>query len=203
MLVHLNPNCKNAYLCNSHGETGEVTYKDKKLGINLGCGDHHFDSNSDIEWINMDLDNRDGKVEVAGDVSKKLPFPNEMFDIMVASHIAEHIEMSIVSEVIKDWMRCLKKDGQLIITVPDSRALAERYVTKDIDHFIFAINMTGPYHGRDTDHHSWCYDLEELTDRVKDYDWEFLTSENLPKELKNGMIALDWWILSIIVKHKQ
>jgi predicted SAM-dependent methyltransferase len=112
----------------------------------------------------MDLDDRDGKVEVAGDVSKTLPFENETFDIMVASHILEHLEMSIVKDVIKDWMRCLKKDGKLIITVPDSRALAERYITRDIEHFIFAINMTGPYHGKDTDHHSWCYDYEELAD---------------------------------------
>ena len=173
-----------------------------KRAINLGSGDHHFESTDEIEWLNMDLDDRDGKVEIAGDVSKPLPFPSEMFDIMVASHIVEHIEMSIVSDVIKEWMRCLKKDGYLIITVPNSRALAERYVTKDIEHFIFAINMTGPYHGKDTDHHSWCYDYDELFDRVKNFDCKILTFDNMPKELDNK-VALDWWILSIIIKHKQ
>lgn len=172
-----------------------------KKACNLGSGDHHFESTPEIEWINMDIDDRDGKVEIAGDVSKSLPFPAEMFDIIVASHIVEHVEMSIVSEVLKDWMRCLKKNGQLIITVPNARALAEAYVTSNINHFIFAINMTGPYHGRPTDHHSWCYDILELADRVKGFNWAPLTVENLPKELKDK-VALDWWILSIVVKHK-
>lgn len=173
-----------------------------KRAINLGCGDQHFDSTPDIEWLNMDLNPRDGKVEVSGDVSKELPFPAEMFDIMVASHLVEHIEMSIVSDVIRDWMRCLKKDGHLIITVPDSRALAERYVTKDITHFIFAINMTGPYHGQETDHHAWCYDYEELTDRVKDFSWEICTANKLKELGLEGKVAMDWWILALVVKHK-
>lgn len=173
-----------------------------KKALNLGAGNQHFPSNQEIEWLNMDLDSRDGKVEIEGDVSKPLPFPAEMFDIIVASHIMEHIEMSIVEEVIKDWMRTLKKDGILIITVPNARALAERYITHDIDHFTFAVNMTGPYHGKLTDHHAWVYDAEELLDRVKNFYVEKLTSENLPAELKDGKVALDWWILGISVRHK-
>jgi predicted SAM-dependent methyltransferase len=172
-----------------------------KHGVNLGSGNQHFDSNEKIEWINMDLDERDGKVEVSGDVSKKLPFDDEKFDIMVASHIVEHIEMSIVRDVLKDWMRCLKKDGALYITVPNSRELAEKYVTHDIDHFIFSINMCGPQHGSPADSHKWSYDYEELSDRLTDFNCEVLTSNNLPIELK-GKLALDWWILSIKVTHK-
>ena len=71
-------------------------------GINLGAGNQHFDSTDEIEWINMDLNDRDGKIEVAGDVSKKLPFKDGEFDVMVASHIVEHLEMSIVSDVIDE-----------------------------------------------------------------------------------------------------
>ena len=173
-----------------------------KKACNLGCGDQHFDSTDKIEWINMDLDSRDGKVEVSGDVSKRLPFEDASFDVMVASHIVEHIEMSIVSDVIKDWMRCLKKDGVLLITMPDSRALAERYITRDISHFIFSINMTGPYHGKETDHHAWCYDLEELADRLTFFDWELLTQDKVKELGLEGKVALDWWILAVSVKHK-
>ena len=174
-----------------------------KRGINLGAGNQHFESTDEIEWINMDLDERDGKVEVAGDVSKPLPFEDETFDIMVASHILEHLEMSIVKDVTKDWMRCLKKDGELYISVPNARALAERYVTKDITNYIFAVNMTGPYHSSTADHHRWCYDYEELADRVSDYDYEEVTHDNLTDVLRNDRIALDWWILAIKVTHKK
>jgi len=174
-----------------------------KKCLNLGCGDQHFDSTDKVEWINMDLDSRDGKVEVSGDVSKTLPFDSGSFDIITASHILEHIEMSIVSDVVKEWMRCLKKDGHLIITVPNSRELAEKYITRDITHFIFSINMTGPYHGKETDHHAWTYDEEELADRVKEFKHDTLTSEKLKELGLTGKIALDWWILARIVKHKE
>ena len=99
-------------------------------------------------------------------------------------------------------MRCLKKDGHLIITVPNSRELAERYITRDITHFIFSINMTGPYHGKETDHHAWCYDYEELKDRVKDFDFEILTADKVKELGLKGKVALDWWICAIIVTHK-
>lgn len=174
-----------------------------KKAINLGCGNQHFQSTSEIEWLNMDLDDRDGPIEVAGDVSNPLPFEAETFDLITASHIVEHIEMSKVEEVLKDWMRCLKKDGSLVITVPDARALAERYITRDIDHFTFAVNMTGPWHGKDTDHHSWCYDYDELKARLKDFSVKILTSEDLTRLNLVGMIAIDWWIAGIVVTHKK
>jgi len=173
-----------------------------KKAINLAAGDKYFESTDKIEWINCDLSDRDGKIELIHDIAKSLPFPAETFNLIVASHCVEHIEMSIVKDVLANWMRCLKKDGQMIITVPDARALAERYITHDIDHYIFAVNMTGPYHGSVADYHRWCYDWDELTDRVKDFKFEKLTAENMPKELKDK-IALDWWILSLIVTHKQ
>jgi hypothetical protein len=63
--------------------------------------------------------------------------------------------------------------------------------------------MTGPYHGSTYDYHRWCYDWEELTDRLQGFSFEKLTAENMPRELKDGKIALDWWIASVLVKHKQ
>ncbi len=170
----------------------------KKLACNLGCGNQYFESTKYIDWKNLDLNDRDGKIDIECDVSKKLPFDNETFDIMVASHIVEHIEMSIVKDVIKDWMRCLKKDGTLYITVPNARSLAERFVTKDIDLYTFAVNMTGPYHSSVADHHRWCYDYDELTSKCEGYEYGMLDS--IPHEL-DGKLALDWWILGIKVKH--
>ena len=199
---HINPNCKNPLLCKPHKEDGPVEHWER-MGINLAAGDKHFESTESFHWINCDISARDGKVELVHDITKMLPVPAETFDLIVASHCVEHIEMSIVKDVLADWMRCLKKDGQMIITVPDARALAERYVTKDIDNYIFAVNMTGPYHGSTYDYHRWCYDWEELTDRLQGFSFEKLTAENMPRELKDGKIALDWWICACLVKHKQ
>jgi predicted SAM-dependent methyltransferase len=169
---------------------------------NLGCGNEYFESVPGVDWVNVDMQTNDGKVDVLSDVSKKLPFVDGEFDIIVASHIAEHLEMSIVSDVIKEWMRTLKKDGKLYLTVPDGRALAEAYVVKDIDNYTFAVNMTGPYHTGVHDHHRWVYDFLTLKDRCKDFNVEKLTWENMPKELEGGKVKLDWWICSNIITHK-
>lgn len=170
---------------------------------NLGSGNEYFESNENIEWVNIDMQTNDGRVDVLADVSQKLPFNDGEFDIMVASHILEHIEMSIVSDVIKEWMRCLKKDGKLYLSVPDGRALAEAYVVNDIDNYTFAVNMTGPYHTGVWDHHRWVYDFETMKDRTKDFNIQKLsTAEQLTPEVRNGKMKMDWWILCVLITHK-
>jgi len=172
-----------------------------KRGINLAAGDKIFESTPAIKWINCDLSDRDGKVNLIQDITKPLPYPDGHFDLIVASHCIEHIEMSIVKDIIQEWMRCLSPGGQMVITCPDARALAERYITHDIEHYIFAVNMTGPFHGSTADYHRWCYDWDELTDRLQGYGYCRLTADNMPKELKDK-VALDWWILSVLAEHK-
>lgn len=175
----------------------------KLKSCNLGSGNEYFESNENIEWINVDMQTNDGKVDILADVSQKLPFEDGTFDIIVASHILEHIEMSIVSDVIREWMRCLKKDGKLYLTVPDGKELAEKYVTNDIDNYTFAVNMTGPYHTGVWDHHRWVYDWETLKDRTSEFNIQKLSTINdLPKYLYDGKIKLDWWILGAIISHK-
>ena len=169
---------------------------------NLGCGNEYFQSTPEIEWVNVDMQINDGKVDVLADVSQKLPFEDGEFDVIVASHILEHLEMSIVSDVIKEWMRTLKKDGKLYLTVPDGRALAEAYVVKDIDNYTFAVNMTGPFHTGVHDHHRWVYDWETMQDRTKEFNMERLGGHNLPVYLADGKVKLDWWILAAIITHK-
>lgn len=169
------------------------------LGCNLGCGGEYFETNGEIKWCNVDMQTNDGKVDVMADVSKKLPFQNETFDIIVASHILEHVEMSLASDVIKEWMRVLKENGKLYLTVPDGRALAEAYAVRDIDNYTFAVNMTGPYHTGVHDHHRWVYDYETIEDRCKGFKVEKLTWENMGEEVKGGKVKLDWWILSTII----
>lgn len=167
--------------------------------INLGCGNEYFQSDENVEWINVDMQENDGKVDVITDVSKELPFEDSTADIIVASHILEHIEMSLASDVIKEWMRVLKPGGKLFLTVPDGMALAEAYVTKEITNYIFAVNMTGPYHTGVHDHHRWVYDFDTLKERCQGFKVEKLYGDNMPDFLCDGKVKLDWWICSIVI----
>lgn len=57
-----------------------------------------------------------------------LPAADESVDEIRASHCLEHFPHAQVGDVVKDWVRCLKKGGKLKIAVPDFRKLAENYL---------------------------------------------------------------------------
>lgn len=58
-------------------------------------------------------------VDYVYDASKKLPFSDNTFDIVYASHILEHIPWYHTEQTLKEWVRILKRGGQLEVWVPD------------------------------------------------------------------------------------
>ena len=53
------------------------------------------------------------------DASKPLPFKDNTFDIVHASHVLEHIPWYKVEKTLKEWTRIMKHAGQLEVWVPD------------------------------------------------------------------------------------
>ncbi len=94
------------------------------LGIEVGCG--HSRISGDI--LSTDLKLR-GEItnELKGFTSesdmlvdaRNLPFPNETFDFIIASHIIEHLEND--REIVRHWLSKLKQKGILIVLTPDKR----------------------------------------------------------------------------------
>jgi len=78
--------------------------------LNIGCG-------SDIKegWINLDYCKAEG-IDVVHDLEKKLPFKDNEFDLIYASHILEHIKN--YEQLIGELRRILKEGGILEIKVP-------------------------------------------------------------------------------------
>ena len=58
-------------------------------------------------------------VDYVFDAAKPLPFGDNTFDLIYASHILEHIPWYNTEEVLKEWVRILKPGGQLEVWVPD------------------------------------------------------------------------------------
>ena len=56
-----------------------------------------------------------------------LGYPDESGDVIRASHVLEHFPYRALSNVIADWVRCLKKGGKLKIAVPDFALIAKDY----------------------------------------------------------------------------
>jgi len=65
---------------------------------------------------------------------QKLPFNDNVFAFVVASHVFEHMNNPI--ETFKEWVRILKPDGALILVMPDAKHenVAQPW---DFDHKIF------------------------------------------------------------------
>lgn len=76
-----------------------------------------------------------------------------------ASHVLEHFPHGQVADVIKDWVRCLKKGGKLKIAVPDFRKIAEGYLEGQPEpHESFLLGgQTDP-----NDYHRSLFDREKL-----------------------------------------
>ena len=69
------------------------------------------------------------QVDYVVDASQPLPFSDETFDLIYASHILEHVPWYQTDTVLTEWVRVLKINGRLEVWVPDGlkicKALAD------------------------------------------------------------------------------
>ena len=68
------------------------------------------------------------KVDHIADASKPLPFNNNTFDVIYASHILEHFPWYQIEEILKEWVRVLKPGGIMEIWVPDGLKICKAFV---------------------------------------------------------------------------
>lgn len=63
---------------------------------------------------------------------RRIPVPDETFDIVHASHILEHFGWPYADKVLKEWARILKVGGEIRIAVPNLRYVAKRLLADQI-----------------------------------------------------------------------
>lgn len=162
--------------------------------LNIGSGQRRFDNAAG--WINVDCVSRPGQVpDLVCDVGKeKIPYEDGSMDCVVLWHIIEHFGCGEADSMIKECWRVLRPGGLLIGATPDLRALAQRWLTHQIDDFIFMINTFGPFQGELSDRHFWGYSQTSLIEYVsRTAEWSSirtLTRRDIP-----GMeVQTDWWM---------
>lgn len=165
--------------------------------LNIGSGQRRFDNAHG--WINVDCVSRSGQVpDLICDVGKeKLPYSDNSMEYCALSHIIEHFGCGEADGMIKECYRVLKPGGSLIATVPDLRALAQRWLTGQIDDFIMMINTFGPYQGEESDRHFWGFSQTSLLEYIKKTaPWSKVTLFNW-RVIPALDLARDWWIASV------
>lgn len=75
----------------------------------------------------LDFEKRNN-VDHVYDASKPLPFDDETFDIIYASHVLEHIHYRDSLASIREWVRILKTGGHLEVWIPDALKICKAFV---------------------------------------------------------------------------
>lgn len=114
--------------------------------LNLGCGRNIEPTDNEYVWYNLDKFANPG-VDVVWDLEMTpLPFPDDFFDFIKASHVLEHIRNWI--PLMKDLHRILKPRGCLHIRVPEGRC---RAAMADPTHVNFFVPESWLHWDKDTD----------------------------------------------------
>lgn len=82
----------------------------------------------------------DGKaVDYIADISQKLPFPDNSFDLIYASHVIEHVPWFLQKQLFSEFHRILKPQGKIEIWVPNFKRVLETVTT----YYQTGENLTG------------------------------------------------------------
>lgn len=136
--------------------------------LHLGCGHIILPG-----FTNIDIRDIEGIDKVSP--VYPLDYKSNTFDLVYGSHLLEHFPRKQTLNILKEWIRVLKPDGILRLSVPDINALIKIYrQTNDISQII------GPLFGKQDYKYNYHYTI---------FDYKIL------KELmeKAGLTAVHTW----------
>lgn len=164
--------------------------------LNVGSGQRPFDTA--CGWINMDCNER-WHPDVVGNWNDLSMFEDGSLDLVVSHHSLEHVGCGEGDGFIREAHRVLKEGGSLLVFVPDMKALAQRWLTGELDDYQYFVNVYGAYMGDEADRHKWGYSRQGLVDYLKvkvGVSWKDVHAFNW-REIPGADIAKDWWITGI------
>lgn len=140
--------------------------------LNVGCGEVRFDG-----WINVDLNDRPGIVDVVCDVTQPIPLPDGQCELIYNEHLLEHLTIDQGVHFLSECHRLLSPDGVLRIAMPSLEYILSKYASEDwrdqdwltwpayrfIQTRAEMVNIALRWWG-----HQWVYDREELHRRLRE-----------------------------------
>ena len=136
------------------GHTHKVIYKEtdwyphppdipkggSKSGLNVGSYINMLSNTEDTKWLNVDILDLYGYAQAylynfQKLDARKLPFPDNNFDYIVASHFLEHLTADEGLIFLQECHRVLKSEGVIRLAVPDAELLIRKYVAEELGYF--------------------------------------------------------------------
>lgn len=75
-------------------------------------------------------------VDYVLDCTRRLPFANDTFDLIYASHVIEHLPWYSLCEVLQEWVRVLRPGGRLELWVPDGLKVCQSVLAAENDRLV-------------------------------------------------------------------
>jgi predicted SAM-dependent methyltransferase len=99
---------------------------DGKLALDIGCGPiDRSDQFPGFKLVRVDIRdecNPDYRCDV-----RMLPFDDKTFDLVFSSHVLEHFSRDEWENVLDEWLRVLKNDGEILLILPNLEWAFEQY----------------------------------------------------------------------------
>ncbi len=96
------------------------------LRLNIGCGSARLHG-----WINIDLVGL--PVDLAWDLTRPLPFPDDSVDAVFHEHVIEHVPGAVGYRFLKDCHRVLRPGGVMRVVAPDASRYMASYFEPEHD----------------------------------------------------------------------
>jgi predicted SAM-dependent methyltransferase len=109
----------------------------KKI-VDLGCGEEK-DSYKTEEGTVLRVDIRENVNPDYRCDLRTLPFGNKEFDIVFSSHTLEHFGRNEVSDVLAEWTRILKDEGEMRLVLPNIKWAAQHIMNEEIDNDVLNV----------------------------------------------------------------
>ncbi|MFA5072275.1 MAG: methyltransferase domain-containing protein [Nitrospirota bacterium] len=90
-----------------------------------------------IEWITIDADPNNGDMCANLNQDQSLPFSDDTFDSLYASHFFEHISIFAIQPLLNECFRVLRENGVLRIVIPDVLKSIREFLRSNNDFDLF------------------------------------------------------------------
>ncbi len=132
---------------------------EQQVKLHLGCGTRKIPG-----YVNIDAD-KSVNPDIVSDITSLPMFKDESVSVIYACHVLEHFKRADIRNVLGRWLKLLKPNGILRLSVPDMAAVCEHYVYhrdfKFLQNLVYG-DQKSPYQFH---YHGW--DFKSLEEELK------------------------------------